>query len=581
METKNLQIIKSQFRFNEQGYTLMKSAFYIYVLRKSGINYNIGNKNNIMAHRNNLTYLHKLVKDNLDKIEECCGRVVGDLIKDCILGFSDYYVTGTGINNALYAIDEMSEEGIEELFVEHATSYGNKEDSSIPNDLSELVFKLLDPNGLGKWFDFNCGNGDFLVTISKLSKNIEVLGEDLNYNQTLLTKLRLYFLGVKNSIRQNDALDSEYFEMSNFAFVNTPFLLRLGNKTDSYNLHNRHLGKLKSSQNADWIFADRLIQVSKERSAMLMTEASLMNFIDIEQRKDVVNSNLLEGVIKLPVNLLPYTAISCSLVIFNKNKNNKNIKFLDASSMCVKGRRFSELNVSEIVDSYNNASTIVNNESIIENDYCLNVKRYLDVSDIVLDNSKVLKEVVYEVFRGVQIPAQTIDEYSKDVDDNTYKLLSVGDIQNGFFEIKNLQTITNDGRFERYLLKNGDVLVSSKSTKIKTCVIEGIDNYKIVATGSLLVIRCDENKINPVYLKAFFDSINGSKLLESIQTGTAIISINASALLNMKISCIDREKQDKIAAAYLERLDQFKITQNKLRKLENELNTVFDKFVEG
>ena len=96
-----------------------------------------------------------------------------------------------------------------------------------------------------------------------------------------------------------------------------------------------------------------------------------------------------------------------------------------------------------------------------------------------------------------------------------------------------------------------------------------------------MVIRCDENKINPVYLKAFFDSINGSKLLESIQTGTAIISINASALLNMKISCIDREKQDKIAAAYLERLDQFKITQNKLRKLENELNTVFDKFVEG
>ena len=48
----------------------------------------------------------------------------------------------------------------------------------------------------------------------------------------------------------------------------------------------------------------------------------------------------------------------------------------------------------------------------------------------------------------------------------------------------------------------------------------------------------------------------------------------------MKISCIDRDKQDKIATDYLERLDQFKITQNKLKKLENELNTVFDKFVE-
>ena len=455
----------------------------------------------------------------------------------------------------------MTNKEIGELFIENATSYGNKEDSSVPNDLSELIFKLFDRDGRTSWIDLNCGNGDFLVTISKLSQNIEIIG-------------------IKNNIRQNNVLDSEYSEVANFAFVNTPFLLRLGNKTNSYNIHNRFIGKLKSSQNADWLFADRVMQASKERSAILMTEASLMNYIDIEQRKEVVNNNLLEGVIKLPANLLSYTAISCSLVIFNKNKKDNVVRFLDASNMCVKGRRFSELNIAEIVDSYNNASTIVNMNSIIENDYGLNVKRYLDVSDIVLNNSVILKEVVHEIFRGVQIPAQTIDEYSKNIYENTYKLLSVGDIQNGFFEIKNLQTIVDDGKFDRYLLRNGDVLVSSKSTKIKTCVIEGVDNVKIIATGSLLVIRCDENKINPVYLKTFFDSVNGTKLLESVQTGTAIISINASALLNMKISCIDRDKQDKIAADYLERLDQFKITQNKLRKLENELNTVFDKFVE-
>ena len=580
MDNKNLQTIKAQFRFNEQGYTLMKAAFYIYVLRKSEIHYNIGNKNNLMIHQNNLTYLHRLVKENLQKIENCCDKVVCDLIKECIVSFSDYYVTGTGINDALYAIDKMTNKEIGELFIENATSYGNKEDSSVPNDLSELIFKLFDRDGRTSWIDLNCGNGDFLVTISKLSQNIEILGEDLNYNQTLLTKLRLYFIGIKNNIRQNNVLDSEYSEVANFAFVNTPFLLRLGNKTNSYNIHNRFIGKLKSSQNADWLFADRVMQASKERSAILMTEASLMNYIDIEQRKEVVNNNLLEGVIKLPANLLSYTAISCSLVIFNKNKKDNVVRFLDASNMCVKGRRFSELNIAEIVDSYNNASTILNMNSIIENDYGLNVKRYLDVSDIVLNNSVILKEVVHEIFRGVQIPAQTIDEYSKNIYENTYKLLSVGDIQNGFFEIKNLQTIVDDGKFDRYLLRNGDVLVSSKSTKIKTCVIEGVDNVKIIATGSLLVIRCDENKINPVYLKTFFDSVNGTKLLESVQTGTAIISINASALLNMKISCIDRDKQDKIAADYLERLDQFKITQNKLRKLENELNTVFDKFVE-
>ena len=69
--------------------------------------------------------------------------------------------------------------------------------------------------------------------------------------------------------------------------------------------------------------------------------------------------------------------------------------------------------------------------------------------------------------------------------------------------------------------------------------------------------------------------------MESIQTGTVIISINASALLKMRISCVDRNLQDEIANKFLMKLDQFKITKSKLEKLERELNNVFDDSIGG
>ena len=127
-----------------------------------------------------------------------------------------------------------------------------------------------------------------------------------------------------------------------------------------------------------------------------------------------------------------------------------------------------------------------------------------------------------------------------------------------------------------HLLQDYDVLLSSKSTKIKTAIAEIKNNEKIIPSGSIIVVRCDKNKINPVYLKTFLDSTNGKKLLESIQTGTTIISINPSALNEMNISCLPIEKQNLICNAFLTKMDLLKIEKRKIKKLEEELCNIFD-----
>ena len=583
MEQRNFQILKREFRFVGQGYSLVKVMVFMYALKKSNIEYPLYSEKekNVQDY---LSKTFKLVKQNLTEIEESCGKEFIEVINYCIKDFDRYVSSKSLLGEALLILNELTTEEISDFIINDATYVGERDDFSSPKNLMDLVISLLNNNENQSWFDLGCGNGDFLIELAKRIKNVKCYGEDINTDCQLLSKIRLYFAGAKADIKERNILLSQYDEIADVAYANTPFMMRLSKGESDYNNFNKYVGILKPSQNADWIFADRLLQCIKDRGIILMTEASLMNINDIEQRKNVIEQNLVEGIIKLPANLFIYTGISVSVVIFNKHKINKEIKFLDATKMCNVGRRLSELKVEEIFEAYNSEAGVikVDYDSVSKDDYSLNVKRYLDVNDITLENETILETVVEEIFRGVQIPASTIDENAMvEEGEEVYKLISVGDMQNGSFDIDSLQVIKNDGKYDRYLVKNGDVLVSSKSTKIKTAIVENPDNQKLVATGSILVIRCDQEKINPIYLKSFFDSNNGSKLLESIQTGTVIMSINASALMKMRISLVDRSIQDEIAEKFLLKLDQFKVTQAKLAKLEKELNNVFDESIGG
>ncbi len=580
---KNYDLMK-EFRFGSQGYELVKGMMFIYAFKKANIEYPLFCQEKIDA-LEYLIQLHQLADANLTEIDKSCGRGLGEIIRDCVLGFEKHKSIHHKMNYALNILNDFTTNDIENFIINDVNLMCDRYIFCPPKNSSliDLIIKLLEKDGKESWLDLGCGNGDYLIELTKKHNNIKCYGSESDYNLMLLTKIKMFFLKTNAIIREDKIIYNSYKEFVDVGYTNTPFLISLSKDNSNYNNYNKYIGNLKPFQNGDWIFVDRLLQCIKERGIIVIPESCLMNHVDIEQRKNIIEKNLVEGVIKLPDNLFTRN-ILVSIIVFNKNKSNKEIKFLDATKMSYEGRRLSEINVDEIFDAYNSESNLIkiNIDDISKEDYCLSVKKYTDVNDIVLENEIVLENVVDEIFRGAQIPASIIDEYSKVEDDeDVYKLVSVGDIQNGTFDIDTLQVIKNDKKFDRYLIKNGDVIVSSKSTKIKTAVVDVPKDQKFVATGSLLVIRCNQDKINPVYLKAFFDSKNGSKLLESIQTGTSIISINTSALMKLKISLLDRAKQDEIAKGYLLKLNQYKDTQHKLNNLEKELNNIFDEFIGG
>jgi type I restriction enzyme M protein len=104
-------------------------------------------------------------------------------------------------------------------------------------------------------------------------------------------------------------------------------------------------------------------------------------------RKLIIEDNLLDAIIGLPSNLFFGTSIPACILIFKKQRNKKDILFIDASKEFKKDKNQNALDdkhIQKILDTYKNKTTIdkysykATIKEIQENDYNLNIPRYID-----------------------------------------------------------------------------------------------------------------------------------------------------------------------------------------------------------
>ena len=106
-------------------------------------------------------------------------------------------------------------------------------------------------------------------------------------------------------------------------------------------------------------------------------------------RKYLINEcNYLDAVIGLPANIFYGTSIpTCILVLKKERVNKDNILFIDASQHFEKVKTqnyLREEDINLIIDTYTNRTTtdkysnVANREEVAENDYNLNIPRYVD-----------------------------------------------------------------------------------------------------------------------------------------------------------------------------------------------------------
>ena len=104
-------------------------------------------------------------------------------------------------------------------------------------------------------------------------------------------------------------------------------------------------------------------------------------------RRKLIEDNLLDAVIGLPSNLFTNTAIPVCILVFKKNRANTDILFIDAQKDFVKHKNKNVMTaeqVEKVIKSYKDRADIeryssnISMSTILDNDYNLNIPRYID-----------------------------------------------------------------------------------------------------------------------------------------------------------------------------------------------------------
>ena len=142
-------------------------------------------------------------------------------------------------------------------------------------------------------------------------------------------------------------------------------------------------------------------------------------------RKQIIENNWLDAIIGLPENLFFGTPIPACILIFKKNKVDKNVVFIDASNEFDKGKNQNVLrdeDIEKILEAYKNRKEvekychIATFDEIKDNDFNLNIPRYIDTfeSEEKVD-MKSIKEQIYTLENEIVQVKEVMNKYLEEL----------------------------------------------------------------------------------------------------------------------------------------------------------------------
>ena len=307
---------------------------------------------------------------------------------------------------------------------------------------------------------------------------------------------------------------------------------------------------------------------------------ALFNDGDIEYRNELLRHRYIESIIELPGGSLYGTMAKIALVIFSTN--NEKVKFIDASKeidLYKYGKQ--KLPVSEILEMVNDENALcIDNSSLIGLKSLVPDTIILSGSVPRIENGIAIKDVA-EVFTGCQYTIRNFsDNFSKEK--TNYQILTSSDIADGVINWNELQYINHiDKKFEKYSIKQSDLIITSKSTKVKLAVVDINPDRNIIVTGAMIIVRPNLEKVDPTFLKLFLESENGQKAMKLIQKGTAIKSMLAKDVAEIIIPNVDINKQRTMAEKYNSKLSTLIAFKKEVEALEVKLSNFFNEELEG
>lgn len=373
-------------------------------------------------HKKVFTNIFRTLDTGLSKLGDSAGsqtKAVSDLlnlIKDIPMdGKQDYDVLGFIYEYLISMFAANAGKKAGEFYTPHEVSVLMAEIvANHIKDHKQETFEIYDPTS---------GSGSLLITIGKaLSKhinkedNIKYYAQELIESTYNLTRMNLVMRGINPSnivTRNGDTLEQDwpFFDESDPESTYDPLYVDAVVSNPPYSQHwdptnkgiqPRYEYGLAPASKADYAFLLHDLYHIKPSGIMTIVLPHGVLFRgkagkdgakgedEYEIRKNLIENNKIDAIIGLPANIFFGTGIPTIIMVLRQNRENNDVLIIDASKHFSKSGKQNKLlasDIKRIIDvvterkSVEKFSRVVSKEEIRNNDYNLNIPRYVDSSE--------------------------------------------------------------------------------------------------------------------------------------------------------------------------------------------------------
>lgn len=306
--------------------------------------------------------------------------------------------------------------------------------------MSEIVAEHLKDRKQIRIYDPTAGSGSLLINIGKSAAKyisgdgkIDYYAQELKENTFNLTRMNLVMRGIKPAninVRNGDTLEDDWpffeenkkdttYELVRVDAVvsNPPYSQKWDPKDKEFDPRYKDFGVAPKAK-ADFAFLLHDLYHLEDDGIMTIVLPHGVLFRGGEEakiRENLIEKNRIDAIIGLPENIFFGTNIATIIMVLKKNRPSSDVLFIDASRGFEKAGKNNKLRASDIKKiadtvkyrtEHEKFSVLVSKETIQENEYNLNITRYVNSAD---DPEKW--DIRATMFGG--IPVEEVDAFEE------------------------------------------------------------------------------------------------------------------------------------------------------------------------
>ncbi len=306
--------------------------------------------------------------------------------------------------------------------------------------MSEIVAEHLKNRDKIEIYDPTSGSGSLMINIGQsVSKyvtgenKVKYYAQELKRNTYNLTRMNLVMRGIEadNIVTRNgDTLEEDwpYFDENDplgtyqplyvDAVISNPPYSQAWDPSDKETDPRYAEYGLAPKGKADYAFLLHDLYHIRPDGIMNIVLPHGVLFRGNEEgkiRQNLIEKNKIDAIIGLPANIFYGTSIPTIIMVLKQKRENTDVLFIDASQGFIKDGKNNKLrssDIKKIVDTVISRKTVdkfsrvVTRDEIRQNDYNLNIPRYVDSSDNV---------EIWDIFASMfgELPISEVDELSE------------------------------------------------------------------------------------------------------------------------------------------------------------------------